>query len=117
MTGMRGSCLYLLICTSLFLITFELVSCRRVIRAAPDAEKTGCYMIRLEQSLTSEEFEQVKHEIVKYSKELIYEENDDLLKVVTVKVDESKVDKVNIIITIRIVDNTIICINSIYHII
>ena len=74
-------------------------------------------MIRLEQSLTSEEFEQVKHEIVKYSKELLYEENDDLLKVVTVKVDESKVDKVNIIITIRIVDNTIICINSIYHII
>ena len=96
---MRGSSVLFPLAVSLCLcFTFEPVDGRRVIRAAPNAEKTGYYIIKLNQSLTHDEFIRAEEEILKDSEDVpVYEAENDMIKVVTVKVNETNLEKVCII--------------------
>ena len=94
---MRGLVLLFLVFSGLSLtITSKLVHSHRVIRAAPDAEKTGYYIIKLNQSLTHVEVKEAEEEISRKSENsIIYEVENDLIKFVTVKVKEENLEKVN----------------------
>ena len=77
------------------LFTLDLVDCRRVIRAKPDAKTTGYFIVKLEKSLSHEEFMHTRDEILKDSDGYpVYEADSDLFKVLTVKVKESMLDQV-----------------------
>ena len=92
---MRGLVLLFLAFSSLSL-TFKLVIGHRVIRAAPDTEKTGYYIIKLNQSLTHVEVKEAEEEISRKSgNSIIYEVENDLIKFVTLKVKEENLEKVN----------------------
>ena len=80
---MRGLILLFLVFSSLSL-TFKLVTGHRVIRAAPDAEKTGYYIIKLNQSLTHVEFKEAEETISRNSENsFINEVENDPIKFVT----------------------------------
>ena len=77
------------------LFTLNSVNCRRVIRAEPDAKTTGYFIVRLEQSLTHEEFVHTRNEILKDCEgDPVYEADNALFKVLTVKVKKTMLDKV-----------------------
>ena len=77
------------------LFTLNLVNCRRVIRAEPDAETTGYFTVRLDQSLTHEEFMHIRNEVLKdCDGDPVYEADNTLFKVLTVKVKNTMLDKV-----------------------
>ena len=77
------------------LFTLHFVNCRRVIRAEPDAETTGYFIVRLEQSLTHEEFMNARNEILKDCEGVpVYEADNAFSKVLTVKVKKTMLDKV-----------------------
>ena len=75
---------------------FQYVQTRRVIRAAPDAEKTGCYIVSLNKSISTTDFRVTEKEIVAESSDShIYAEvNSDLVKIVTVRLSEDEIEKV-----------------------
>ena len=86
--------IWLILPFSLF-FTLNLVNCRRVIRAEPDAKTTGYFIVRLEQSLTHEEFVHTRNEILKDCEGFpVYEADNAFSKVLTVKVKKTMLDKV-----------------------
>ena len=89
------SSLLILTVNCLFL-NFQSVDARRVIRAAPNEPTTGNYVIRLKQSITHDQFTDIEGEIIKKAKHTPSGEIDsDLIKVVTIKIDdESKLEEV-----------------------
>ena len=80
----------------LFSCFFIYVHTRRVIRAASDAEKTGCYIVALKKSISHTEFKEIEKEIVKESNDShIYAEVDsDIAKIITVRLSEDGIEKV-----------------------
>ena len=79
---------------SCFFISY--VHTRRVIRAASDAAKTGCYIVALNKSISHTQFEEIEKEIVKESSDShIYAEVDsDIAKIVTVRLSGDGIEKV-----------------------
>ncbi len=90
---MRRTACSLLILTFLFL---KSVDGRRIIRAAPNVQTTGNFVVRLNQSITHDEFKKIEEEIMRNTEgSPVYEVDNDLIKIVTVKINETMLDEVS----------------------
>lgn len=87
-----------LLCVSLILIA-TVVYARRVIRAAPGSDKTGCYIVKLEDYTSHEKFEELTGVIVEESLDhLVHEKVEGVVsKIVTAKLSEDALHRVSII--------------------
>lgn len=92
--------------TTLFLLLILLtvtaaVDARRVIRAAPESNKTGCYIVKIEDSTSHDRFEELTEKILNESTDhRIYEKVEgSISKIVTARLSEDALDRVRLTIT------------------
>ena len=79
----------------LVLLVAATVDARRVIRAAPKSEKTGCYIVKLEDDTSHDRFEELKKTLLEESVDHhIYGVEGSVSKIFAVKVPEESLDKV-----------------------
>ena len=77
------------------LLVAATVDARRVIRAAPKSEKTGCYIVKLEDGTSHDRFEELKKTLLEESVDHhIYGVEGSVSKIFAVKVPEESLDKV-----------------------
>ena len=84
----------------LVLLVAATVDARRVIRAAPESNKTGCYIVKLEDDTSHDRFEELTEKLLEESIDhLIYEKTEgNVSKIITVKLPEDAVDRVRLIV-------------------
>jgi hypothetical protein len=82
---------------SLLLVAVEIVQARRVIRAAPGIEKTGDFIVVLEDNTTHSGFETVVDEILKESPDSVIHEKIEghFAKIISANISVSTAYKVN----------------------
>ena len=80
----------------LVLLVAATVDARRVIRAAPESEKTGCYIVKLEDDTSHDRFEELAEKLLQESVDHhIYEKVEGRVsKIITVKLREEAIDRV-----------------------
>ena len=80
----------------LVLLVAATVDARRVIRAAPDSEKTGCYMVKLEDDTSHDEFEELKERLVRESVDhnICEKVEGSVSKIIAIKLSEDALDRV-----------------------
>ena len=80
----------------LVLLMAATVDARRVIRAAPESEKTGCYIVKLEDDTSHDRFEELAEKLLEESVDHhIYEKVEGgVSKIITVKLREEALDRV-----------------------
>ena len=79
----------------LVLLVAATVDARRVIRAAPKSEKTGCYIVKLEDDTSHDRFEELKKALLTESVDHhIYGVEGSVSKIIAVKIPEESLDKV-----------------------
>ncbi len=86
------------IVNQLLLLTLlvKLVSSRRIIRAAPHAKKTGNFVVRVDKSVSHDDFVKIEEMIENNSDgSLVYEAENDMIKVVTAHINEDKLEEVS----------------------
>ena len=82
-------------CLLLFLLAVSYVECRRVIRAAEHAEKSGCYIVKLRNDTTHEVFERTLESAQSRSDDFkIYARSEGVYKFFTVKLSDTALDEV-----------------------
>ena len=83
---------YLLLLT----LVVKLASSRRIIRAAQHANKTGNFVVRVDKSVSHDDFVKIE-EMIKTNSggSLVYEAENDMIKVVTAHIKEDKLEEVN----------------------
>ena len=76
--------------------TFAASHARRVIRATPGAATTGCYIVKLSDSVTSDQLEVALEEVAKQASEKkVYERVEgDTAKIFTMKLSHEAAEKV-----------------------
>ena len=77
--------------------TFTPSHARRVIRAVPGASTTGCYIVKLSDSVTHDQFEAVVQQATSMAKESkIYERVEgDVAKIFSMKLSHAEAEKVS----------------------
>ena len=79
----------------IFLLAAVCVRGKRVIRAAEHAEKTGCYIVKLQRDTSHEVFEQtLENALIVSDDSKIYSKNEGVFKFFTVKLSGESLDKV-----------------------
>ena len=79
----------------LVLLVAATVDARRVIRAAPKSEKTGCYIVKLEDDTSHDRFKELKKTLLEESVDHhIYGVEGSVSKIFAVKLPEESLDKV-----------------------
>ena len=79
----------------LVLLVAATVDARRVIRAAPKSEKTGCYIVKLEDDTSHDRFEELKKTLLEESVDHnIYGVEGSVSKIIIVKLPEESLNKV-----------------------
>ena len=86
--------LYVTLCT---LTTFTPSHARRVIRAVPGASTTGCYIVKLSDTATHEQFEAAVQQATSMANESkVYEKVEgDVAKIFTMKLSHDEAEKVS----------------------
>ena len=82
----------------LVLLLAATVDARRVIRAAPDSEKTGCYIVKLEDDTSHDRFEELTQMLLKESidHKIHVKVEGSVSKIITVKLPEGALDRVRL---------------------
>ena len=71
------------------------VDARRVIRAAPEANKTGCFIVKLGDDTSHDEFEELREIILEESTDHhVYEVEGNVSKIITANLSEAARHKV-----------------------
>ena len=85
----------------LFVTATAVADARRVIRAAPESKKTGCYIVNLKDDTSHEKFVELTEKLLKESVDhRIYEKVEGhVSKIITVRLPEEALDKVKLLIT------------------
>ena len=79
------------------LLVAATVDARRVIRAAPESEKTGCYIVKLEDDTSHDRFEELKKTLLEESIDHhIYGVEGSVSKIIAVKLPEEAPDRVRL---------------------
>ena len=87
--------------TLLILLVAAISDCRRVIRAVPESNKTGCYIVKLEDDTNHDRFEELTEKLREESIDHhIYEKAEgSASKIITVKLPEVALDRVKALIS------------------
>ena len=95
-TSVNKVLLFSLIAASVLVATTK-VDARRIIRAAPESNKTGCYIVKLEDGTSHDKFEELTEEILNESTDHhIYEKVEgSVSKIITVRLTEEALQKVS----------------------
>lgn len=83
---------------SVVLILFILlpVDARRIIRAAPELDRTGDYIVKLEDSTSHEKFEQLANEILSASEDgQLHEKVEGVSNIITARLSDEALQKVS----------------------
>ena len=78
------------------LVVTTVANAKRVIRAAPESKKTGCYIVKLEDDTSHTRFEELKEELVGESVDhnICGKVEGSVSKIIVVKLSEDSLDKV-----------------------
>ena len=103
---------FFLLCFGLYALgTFGPSYARRVIRATPGAATTGCYIVKLSDSVTSGQFEAALEEVAPLASEKkVYERVEgDVAKIFTMKLSHEAAKKVILLYKPILASNNITC--------
>ena len=80
------------------LVRAATVDARRIIRAAPQSQKTGCYVVKLEDDTSHDRFEELTEMLLEASvdHEIHMKVEGSVSKIITVKLPEDALDKVRL---------------------
>ena len=94
---MTTSVLLLVLIVASVLVATTKVDARRIIRAAPESNKTGCYIVKLEDHTSHDKFEEIAEMVLKESTDHhIYEKVEGhAAKIITARLTEEALQEVS----------------------